>query len=111
MSATRIVIYGNAGSGKTTMARVMAREFNIAHLSLDDISWASTGVRLPLSESIASLQAFISEYRDWVFDGCYGDLVEAALPYCSELRFLNPGIEACVRNCRSRPWEPSYSSS
>lgn len=111
MSSTRILIYGNAGSGKTTMARIVAREFSIPHLSLDDICWASTGVRLPLSESIEALQAFIAEHVDWVIDGCYGDLVEAALPYCSELRFLNPGIEACVRNCRSRPWEPSYCSS
>lgn len=111
MSTNRIVIYGNAGSGKTTMARVVAREFSLTHLSLDDICWASTGVRLPLSESIEALQGFISKHEQWVIDGCYGDLVEAALPYCSELRFLNPGIEACVRNCRSRPWEPSYCSS
>lgn len=111
MDATRIVIYGNAGSGKTTMARIVAREFSLSHLSLDDICWAATGVRLPLSESIEALQTFISKHAEWVIDGCYGDLVEAALPYCSELRFLNPGIEACVRNCGSRPWEPSYCSS
>lgn len=28
------------------------------------------------------------------------------LPHCTELRFLNPGIEACVAHCRRRPWEP-----
>ena len=36
----------------------------------------------------------------------YGDLVEAALPHCTELRFLNPGIDVCVAHCMSRPWEP-----
>ena len=40
-------------------------------------------------------------------DGCYGDLVEAALPHCTELRFLNPGVETCVAHCLDRPWEPS----
>ena len=40
-------------------------------------------------------------------EGCYGDLVEAALPHYTELRFLNPGVETCVAHCLSRPWEPS----
>ena len=111
MNTHRIVIYGNAGSGKTTMARKLAREFELAHLSLDDICWAAVGVRRPLSDSIAALEAFIDAHAEWVVDGCYSDLIEAALPHCSELRFLNPGLEVCVRNCRSRPWEPSYCSS
>ena len=111
MDAQRIVIYGNAGSGKTTMARQLVREFGLAHLSLDDICWAAVGIRKPLPESIADLEAFIAAHAEWVIDGCYGDLVEAALSHCSELRFLNPGIEVCVRNCRSRPWEASYCSS
>ncbi len=111
MSATRMVIYGNAGSGKTTMARAVAREQGVPHLSLDDLSWEAAGVRKPLGESLVMLHAFIAREPGWVIEGCYGDLVEAALPFCSELRFLNPGIEACVRNCHSRPWEPSYCSS
>ncbi len=41
-----------------------------------------------------------------MLEGCYGELVEAALPHCTELRFLNPGVAACVENCRKRPWEP-----
>src|SRR4029450_5589564 len=35
------------------------------------------------------------------------DLIEAALPHCTELRFLNPGIETCVAHCNRRPWEAS----
>lgn len=34
--------------------------------------------------------------EQWVIEGCYGDLILAALPSRTELRFLNPGIEACV---------------
>lgn len=111
MRTSRIVIYGNAGSGKTTMARAVAAKFGVAHLSLDDICWAAEGVLLPLSERIAALETFIAEHSGWVIDGCYGDLVEAALPHCSELRFLNPGIDVCINNCRSRPWDASYCES
>lgn len=111
MSIHRIVIYGNAGSGKTTMARAVAREFGLAHLSLDDIAWAKEMIRKPLAESISELKAFIAANPDWVIDGCYGELIEAALPDASELRFLNPGIEVCVQNCRNRPWDPAYCES
>ena len=33
-------------------------------------------------------------------------VLEQVLPYASEVRFLNPGVEACIANCRARPWEP-----
>lgn len=45
-------------------------------------------------------------HDDWVIEGCYADLLAAALVRCTRLVFLNPGIEACVANARLRPWEP-----
>jgi adenylate kinase family enzyme len=103
----RILIYGNAGSGKSTMAREEARERGLEHLDLDSIAWGAIAVRRPLSESVALLEAYVAAHPAWVIEGCYGDIVEAALPYASELRFLNPGVEVCVAHCQSRPWEPS----
>ena len=44
-------------------------------------------------------------------DDALRDLIRAALPYCTELRFLNPGIEVCVAHCHRRPWEPEKFSS
>lgn len=29
-----------------------------------------------------------------------------AAAYCTEMIFLNPGVEVCVENCKARPWEP-----
>ena len=50
--------------------------------------------------------AFIQAHNEWVIEGCYSDLLSLAISHCDKLIFLNPGIEACIRNCRSRPWEP-----
>jgi len=111
MIERRILIFGNAGSGKTTMARQVASEFDIPHLCLDDIAWGETAVRMTLSDSLAELHEFVAKSTNWVIEGCYGDLLEAAWPLCTELRFLNPGIEACIERCRNRPWEPSYCAS
>ena len=103
----RILIYGNSGSGKTTMARAVAAELGVEHLDLDLIAWDAPGERRSPAASVAMLEAYFAAHDAWVIEGCYGDLVEAALPYCTELRFLNPGVEGCIANCRARPWEPA----
>jgi adenylate kinase family enzyme len=102
----RIIILGNAGAGKTTMARDLIGDSNIPCLSLDEIAWTPNIQRKPLADSISELHQFIDASDRWVIEGCYGDLVEAALPYCTKLLFLNPGLEVCVRRCQNRPWEP-----
>lgn len=102
----RILIFGNSGSGKTTMARALAREHGVAHLDLDSLAWESPGVRLPIDESAARIAEFVDGNHDWVIEGCYGDLLEVAAAHAHEIRFLNPGTEACIANCRARPWEP-----
>jgi len=106
MTQPRIIVYGNSGSGKTTMAAALAAEFGIPHLDLDTVAWATPAVRKPVTDSVAELQAYIAANPGWIIEGCYGDLIEAILPSCTELRFLNPGVKACMRNCRARPWEP-----
>jgi adenylate kinase family enzyme len=102
----RLLLYGNSGSGKTTLARALAADLGVPHLDLDAIAWEEPGVRLPLEESVAALNAFADAHADWVMEGSYGSLVEAALPRCTELRFLNPGVETCLAHARARPWEP-----
>ncbi len=104
----RIVLLGNAGAGKSTMARRLDADAggDVPRLSLDDIAWAEAAQRLPLQESLTRLQRFLDAHERWIVEGCYGDLVEAALPRCTELRFLNPGIEVCVAHCLRRPFEP-----
>lgn len=106
MTERRILILGNSGSGKTTLARALQDEFGLPHLDLDAIAWAQPGVRLRLPQSVAALEAFDQSHRSWVMEGSYASLVRVALPLCTEFRFLNPGVEACVANCERRPWEP-----
>jgi hypothetical protein len=107
MGDRRVAIYGNAGAGKTMMARSLA----LPLLSLDDIAWTAAGVRTPLADSLAALERFMATHLEWVIEGCYGDLIEAAAARCTELRFLNPGADVCVANARNRPWEPAYCES
>lgn len=102
----KVVLLGNAGAGKSTLAKTLIGGRSIARLSLDEIAWNEGPERKPLAESLALLGDFLGRHDDWVVEGCYSDLVEAALPHCDELRFLNPGVDVCVAHCHARPWEP-----
>lgn len=104
----RILIMGNSGSGKSHRARQLAARHQLVHLDLDTIFWEPGQIAVPraLEQVNADLLAFATGHEAWVIEGCYGDLVEAALPYCSELVFMNPGLETCLENNRQRPWEP-----
>lgn len=97
---------GNAGSGKSTMAARLSADLRIPHLDLDSLAWQEVAVRRPVDDSAAMIRQFVGANPAWVVEGCYAGLLGVALPHASELRFLNPGIEACVANCRARPWEP-----
>jgi adenylate kinase family enzyme len=104
----RLVIIGNSGSGKSTLAQRLAREHGLAHLDLDTLAWLPEMPphRAPLEGSVAVIDAFCAEHDRWVIEGCYADLAAAVLPHATKLLFLNPGADACIANCRARPWEP-----
>jgi adenylate kinase family enzyme len=105
--SARVVIFGNSGSGKTTMAAALAAQLGVPHLDLDSIAWERPLVRRSIPATVALLHEFIAANPAWVIEGCYGDVVAAAAQHCDELRFLNPGIDACIANCLRRPWEPT----
>ena len=104
----RVAIFGNSGSGKTTRARELARGGEIPVLDLDTIVWepGRVAVRRSPEAVLADLARFCSTHDDWIVEGCYGDPIREAFHWKPELLFMNPGEEACLRNCINRPWEP-----
>ncbi len=104
----RVLIMGNSGSGKSYRAQALAAQHGLVHLDLDTIVWEPGRIAVPRApEQVrAELLAFVEGNESWVAEGCYGDLVEAALPFCSALVFMHPGLEVCLANNRSRSWEP-----
>ncbi len=109
----RILIFGNSGAGKTTLAQKLSLQFSLSHLDLDILAWLNTQppVRKPLTESISTIDDFLLNNQDWVIEGCYADLLTHVSKVTTEIIFLNPGNETCIKNCENRPWEPhKYSS-
>ncbi|HKY06541.1 MAG TPA: AAA family ATPase [Blastocatellia bacterium] len=103
----RIVIFGNSGSGKSTLAKTLSALHGAKHFDLDTIAWEADepGVRRDFQESKRELMRFIERYDNWVIEGCYSQLLREVAGQSTELIFLNPGVEACIENCKARPWE------
>jgi adenylate kinase family enzyme len=104
----KIVIFGNSGSGKTTLAKKYAEKYQCTHLDLDTLAWLDTQppTRQPIDISHRQLKTFTNENKNWIIEGCYADLLAHVIDQASEIIFLNPGTETCIKNCYSRPWEP-----
>jgi len=105
----RAVIIGNSGSGKSTLARSMAAAAHAPVLDLDTIFWESKQIAVarPDAAAFADLAKFCEGHEHWVIEGCYGNLAGRALTYRPMLILMHPGKDACLRNCRARPWEPA----
>ncbi len=104
----RVVVFGNSGAGKSTLAGDLKRREGLAHLDLDTLAWESTTppTRRPLARSAEGIERFVRKHPAWVIEGCYADLLEVVADRCTEMIFLNPGVQVCIAHCRQRPWEP-----
>lgn len=104
----RVAILGNSGSGKSSLAQAIAQATGCRVLDLDTIAWeaGADAVLRPVEDAQADVRRFCRLESDWVIEGCYANLVAAALMFRPKLVFLNPGVDVCRANCRSRPWEP-----
>ncbi len=103
-SVSRVVIFGNSGSGKSTRARSLG----LPHLDLDTLAWEPglPPTRRELAASTADIETFVAANPTWVIEGCYADLLDLVVPDATDVIFLDLSVEACVANARARPWEP-----
>jgi len=62
-------------------ARALAAREGLPYLDLDSIVWETgkIAVQRPSESVAASLQSFIDSHAAWIIEGCYGELVRAAV--------------------------------
>jgi adenylate kinase family enzyme len=106
------VIFGNAGSGKTTLARRFAESFQLDVLELDEVRWEQRPNKLNSAERCREIvRDFIATRAGWVVEGLHATLLECALVSATELHFLNPGFDVCRARALARPWDSRKSES
>ena len=64
----RIAIIGNAGGGKSLLARALGRQLDLPVHTIDDVQWRPNWQPAPVAEVEAAHARWLSEPR-WIIDG------------------------------------------
>jgi adenylate kinase family enzyme len=101
----RLVIIGNSGSGKSTLARLLESRVGGELTDLDHIHWLDkVGVKRDEGEA-KKLVAALAAKPNWIIEGVYGWLAEAALPRATALIWLDMSPGVCRDSLAFRgPW-------
>jgi len=97
MTPTRVMVTGNAGSGKTTLASTLGGTLRIPVYGLDEIVWAPGWRKTPPHEKGAAL-AELAQKPAWIIDGVSSLIEEAA----DLVVFLDERPSVCIWRCTKR---------
>ena len=101
----RIHVTGNAGAGKTTLARRLGSALGLPVIHLDQIVWQSGWRTTPQDQQAASLRSAVAP-RSWVIEGVSGFVRERA----DIVVFLDVPRRVCLWRCLMRNWRYSFRS-
>jgi adenylate kinase family enzyme len=76
--ASRVLIYGVTGSGKTTLARQVAEKTGLPWHSVDDLTWEPGWISVPPAEQRRRIAAICAGER-WIIDSAYSSWLDLVL--------------------------------
>jgi adenylate kinase family enzyme len=76
--ASRVLIYGVTGSGKTTLARELADQTGLPWHSVDDLTWEPGWIGVPPEEQRRRMAAICAGER-WILDSAYSTWLDLVL--------------------------------
>ena len=91
----RILIIGNAGSGKTTFAKELARKLSLPLVHLDRLYWCGNWEHLSREEFDTLLQNEL-EKPQWIIDGNFNRTLPHRLSYCDTVFFFDLPTWVCL---------------
>ena len=91
----RILIIGNAGSGKTTFAQKLADVTNIPLVHLDKLYWRGNWQRTEKDEFDSILQKEL-EKSEWIIDGNFNRTLTHRLKYCDTVFYFDIPTIDCL---------------
>ena len=86
LNLTRVVVVGTSCSGKTTLARRLARSLGARHVELDSLYWGPRWTRRPDFEQ--EVRAAAQQPR-WVIDGNYSGVRDIIWRRCTSIVWLD----------------------
>ena len=84
----RILIVGNGGAGKSTLARKLGEKFNLPVIHMDVHFWNPGWKETPEDEWREKVRA-LSEKEEWIMDGNFGRSADLRFPRADAIIFLD----------------------
>jgi adenylate kinase family enzyme len=106
--ATRIVIIGNSGSGKSRLAESLSAIYSVPVIHLDGIFWMPGGFneKRPKDEVKNEIERR-RKADSWIVEGVFGELAALFLPRTESVVFLDMDWPACKAGLMARGSESS----
>lgn len=84
----RVLIIGNAGSGKTTFAKALAKKTGLPLVHLDQLFWCGEWEHISREDFDQALQAELSK-ETWILDGNFDRTLPLRLQSCDTVFFFD----------------------
>ena len=97
----RILIIGNAGSGKTTFALELAEKTGLPLVHLDKLYWKGCWEHTAREEFDVVLQKEL-EKSEWIIDGNFNRTISHRLNYCDTVFYFDLPITTCLAGITKR---------
>ncbi len=99
----KIVIIGNAGSGKTWLSNKLNTTHHWPITHLDDLFWEPSGFNKKRSQStITQMTQTALQNDSWISEGVFGDLARDFITQCSLLLWLDLDWRLCESRLHKR---------
>lgn len=98
----KIIVIGYAGSGKSTLSKSIAENYDLALLYLDVVHFLPNWEKRSLNEEQAIVKDFLDKNKDWIIDGNYFEVFfNERLEQADKIILFNFGRLACLfRACK-----------
>ena len=95
----KVLIIGNAGSGKSWLSNRVSKRLNIKEVNLDNIFWEPGGYNQRRSPKIVQKELEkLSLEPEWIVEGVFGALAEKLIYSADMLIFLDIDWEVCLKS-------------
>lgn len=100
---TKILVSGNAGAGKSSLGRRIAKKYQLPLYGLDKIVWKEGWVKTPKEERDILVREILSKEK-WVLEGITRDgLLEADVVYFLDIHPLRCAFNVITRFIKNGP--------